>query len=92
MQEVKKGTKNSPPRDTKRSGTQVAPNGSLDFNSCNPQRLQSEVVKLDAPHSSGKKSRNNFQNLSRIFDSTNNVNISAGDDFLILPLHGSNVT
>jgi hypothetical protein len=91
MQEVKKGTKNSPPRDTKRSGTHVAPNGSLDFNSCNPLRLQSEVVKLDAPHSSGKKSRNNFQNLSRIFDSTNNVNI-AGDDFLVLPLHGSNVT
>jgi hypothetical protein len=47
-------------------------------------------VKLDAPHSSGKKSRN-FQNLSRIFDSTNNVNI-AGDDFIVLPLHGSNVT
>jgi hypothetical protein len=43
MQEVKKGTKISPPRDpTKRSGTQVAPNGSLDFNFCYPQRLQSE--------------------------------------------------
>jgi len=91
MQEVKKGGKTSPSRDpTKRSGTEVAPNGSLDFNTCNPQRLQSEVVKLDAPPSSGKKSRN-FQNLSRIFESTNNVNI-APDDFIVLPLQGSNAT